>query len=75
MELPLQKLEAQKASNPYKNPKDRGLKTAVARRRHIAEFIESLIRHKRLFLVLNVLNIFGKSKVCATSFSDVLFFQ
>ena len=75
MELPLQKLEAQKASNPYKNPKDGGLKTVVARRRHIAEFIKRLIRHKRLVLVLNGLNIFCKSKVCATSFSDVLFLQ
>ena len=36
MELPLQHLEAQKASNPYKDPKDRGLKMAVARRRYIA---------------------------------------
>ena len=65
MELPLQKLEAQKASNPYKNPKDRGLKTAVARRRHIAEFIKRLIRHKRLVLVLNGLKHFlQKQSMC-----------
>lgn len=46
MELPLNNLEVQKASNPYKNPKDRCLKIEISRRRYIVELIEILIQHK-----------------------------
>lgn len=50
MEAPLKELEAQKDTAPYKDPLDLGLKTKVARRRHIAERIEKEIKNCRFVL-------------------------
>lgn len=46
-EVSLKKLEENKRRNPYKDPKNERLKTAVARRRHIAKYIEDCIQEFR----------------------------
>lgn len=46
-EVSLKKLEENKRRNPYKDPKNERLKTAVARRRHIAKYIEDRIQEFR----------------------------
>ena len=43
MESPLKELEEHKDTHPYRDPADGRLKTAVARRRHIAKKIEDEI--------------------------------